>query len=261
MRMAVTRQRRIAASAIWSGRFAVFALVLGLVASASHRFALLGTIPYFWVLGIVLSLALLALVLAALGFARLWEFGDKGGKASLAGAVLSLLVLAPFGYAAWLVVANPRLNDISTDVDDPPGLTRLAGLRSPDMNRIGVMTREDGQLQQEAYPEITGRRYSFTADRTLDGVVAAAGQLGWAVVENRGWQEDAQSATVEIVASSFILGFPSDMAVRVTDEGETSYVDVRSLSRYGMHDLGSNAYRISALLRTLDRIMAGAVGI
>jgi hypothetical protein len=257
--LAMGRRRSLAA--LWSKRMAVFALMLGLVGTTSHRFDLLDTIAYFWVLGIVVALAFLALVLAVIGFTRLWEFGDKGGRASLVGSLLALLVLLPFGYGAALLLIHPRLNDISTDVQDPPALVEAARLRTGAMNSIMPFTAENGALQEESYPEVVGRRYAFTADRTVDGVVTAAGQAGWKIVDNPGWEDGEQSVTLQLVARSFLLGFPSDMAVRVTDEGESSYVDVRSASRYGLHDLGSNAARIEDLLGRLDKVMAGVTGL
>jgi uncharacterized protein (DUF1499 family) len=62
---------------------------------------------------------------------------------------------------------------------------------------------------------------------------------------------------LEAVATTFLLGFPSDVAIRLTDEGESTYVDMRSASRYGRDDFGDNARRISAFLDRLDAEMAG----
>ena len=63
---------------------------------------------------------------------------------------------------------------------------------------------------------------------------------------------------IEALAKTAILAFPVDISIRVTDEGETSYVDMRSASRYGRHDLGDNAARIAGFLTALDAAVAGA---
>jgi uncharacterized protein (DUF1499 family) len=47
----------------------------------------------------------------------------------------------------------------------------------------------------------------------------------------------------------------------LTDEGTTTYVDMRSASRYGKGDFGDNAARIEAFLNELDTDMAAQVGI
>jgi uncharacterized protein (DUF1499 family) len=57
------------------------------------------------------------------------------------------------------------------------------------------------------------------------------------------------------VAYSYLLGFPSDVSVRIEDRGESTYVDMRSASRYGRHDLGENATRIERFMRDLDARM------
>jgi hypothetical protein len=48
--------------------------------------------------------------------------------------------------------------------------------------------------------------------------------------------------------------------VRLTDEGTSTYVDMRSASRYGRHDLGDNAAQITAFLALLDAEMAAQTG-
>ncbi len=49
-----------------------------------------------------------------------------------------------------------------------------------------------------------------------------------------------------------MLGFPADVAIRLIDEGTSTYVDMRSTSRYGPHDFGDNAARIAFFLAELD---------
>jgi len=48
------------------------------------------------------------------------------------------------------------------------------------------------------------------------------------------------------------LGFPSDVAIRLIDEDTSTYVDMRSTSRYGPHDFGDNAARLTSFLAELD---------
>jgi uncharacterized protein (DUF1499 family) len=50
------------------------------------------------------------------------------------------------------------------------------------------------------------------------------------------------------------------VAIRLTDEGETTYVDMRSASRYGRGDFGDNARRIAGFLDALDAEMADQAG-
>ena len=48
------------------------------------------------------------------------------------------------------------------------------------------------------------------------------------------------------------FGFKDDIVVRVRPEGAGSRVDVRSMSRVGLSDLGANAARVRAFLARLQ---------
>ncbi len=89
-------------------------------------------------------------------------------------------------------------------------------------------------------------------------MVARQGWLGvGALPSTDGTTSDA---VVNAIAKSFVLELPADVAIRVTSEGETSYVDMRSASRYGRHDLGDNAARIVKFLSELDQEVVGQIG-
>ncbi len=65
---------------------------------------------------------------------------------------------------------------------------------------------------------------------------------------------------VEAVARSTVMGFPDDVIVRIIEEEDGALVDMRSASRWGIHDMGANARRITAFLRDLDAALAGVAG-
>ncbi len=62
---------------------------------------------------------------------------------------------------------------------------------------------------------------------------------------------------VEAVARSFLFGFESDVVIRVVEEEEGTLVDMRSNSRWGPHDIGSNAARIVSFMSDLDTALQG----
>jgi len=88
------------------------------------------------------------------------------------------------------------------------------------------------------------------------------------VLDRRNWQLTApypdingqSQATINALAKGFVLGLPADVAIRVTDDGDSVIVDMRSASRYGRYDLGDNAARITDFLGELDQEVAGQVG-
>lgn len=255
--MAVLVERRSSSAAAWSRRLAWFDAVLFVVAGLAHRYSLLETVALLWMLGIVGALAVAALILAAMGFSRVWKFGDQGAANASLGALIALAVLAPFLVSGYRTFVYPQLNDISTDLTDPPLLTAAAGLRTGAMNQVATIGADMAAIQQEDYPEITGRRYDLPIDRVEPIVESLAAAHGWtetarSSLDGRG-ELDPGIITIEFVARTLILGFPSDVAIRVADEGGSTYVDMRSASRFGRHDLGDNARRIAAFLDETDK--------
>jgi hypothetical protein len=69
--------------------------------------------------------------------------------------------------------------------------------------------------------------------------------------------EEAEERYVEAVATSMLFGFESDLVVRLIEEEEGTLVDMRSTSRWGAHDLGSNATRIIDFMNDLDLSLQG----
>ncbi len=250
-------ERRVSRAAVWSRRLAFFSAVLFVTAAVGHRLAMLPTPGFIVVLGVVAGIALAALVLAAFGFARLWNHGDVAGRNIAAAVFVALVVLAPFGLGLYRGLTLPRLTDVSTDLEDPPELRRAA--QSQDMNPITPFTEEEKRLQLETYPLVTGRRYAMTFDRVLDAVVGSVQARGWQLVPPLP-DPSVVETTVHAAARTWLFGFPADVAIRLTDEETTTYVDMRSASRYGDHGLGDNPARIVAFLSDLDARISALAG-
>jgi uncharacterized protein (DUF1499 family) len=68
---------------------------------------------------------------------------------------------------------------------------------------------------------------------------------------------DENAGRIEAVATTRWFGFKDDVVVRVAAAPGGSRVDVRSLSRVGVSDVGTNAARIEKYLATL-RSASGA---
>jgi uncharacterized protein (DUF1499 family) len=67
-------------------------------------------------------------------------------------------------------------------------------------------------------------------------------------VTPRGGQREGR---IEAVALTLIMGFREDIAIRIRSASGGVRIDMRSASRYGGHDLGSNARRIETFLADL----------
>ena len=71
--------------------------------------------------------------------------------------------------------------------------------------------------------------------------------MGWEVLA-----ADPAALRIEATDRSLWFGFADDIVVRVTPAGENgSRIDVRSLSRVGIGDLGVNARRVQAFVDAL----------
>jgi hypothetical protein len=129
------------------------------------------------------------------------------------------------------------------------------------MNPLVAPTPGQKRLQLEAYPLVTGRRYDMAFERVLETVLGMVEGRGWRVVSPPAPPGRRVEVTIEAVARSRILTFPVDIAIRLTDEGPSTFVDMRSASRYGPHDLGDNAARIAEFLGELDGHISALAGV
>ncbi len=250
--------RENSAAATWSLRPAVFAPVLAIVATIVHRAGALGTQSFLLVLIAAFAIALTAFCLALLGFSDLWRNSAIGGRRSALALALSLPVLAPAAMAGYLSQASAPLSDISTDTQDPPHFAKpITFIPSGNINEP---PRLDAAIQDKFYPDLAGRRYPLSADSIIASVMT--------VIDDKGWQLKAPSAqsngdadwVIEASVKSALFGFVDDVVIRVTDEGEAAYVDMRSASRYGRNDLGANAGRITGFMNDLDLKVQEAAG-
>ncbi len=85
-----------------------------------------------------------------------------------------------------------------------------------------------------------------SVEATYTKALAAAEAVGWEILKS-----DPKAGRIEAVATTFWFGFKDDVLVRVTPDGSGSRVDVRSKSRVGRGDSGTNARRIQAYFERL----------
>jgi uncharacterized protein (DUF1499 family) len=70
--------------------------------------------------------------------------------------------------------------------------------------------------------------------------------MGWEIVA-----ADVEEGRIEATDRTFWFGFKDDVVIRLTPSGERTIVDVRSKSRVGGSDVGTNARRIRSFLERL----------
>lgn len=229
---------------------AVFAPVLGGVATIFHRLGWMEDQNFIIVLFVSFLLALAGAGLALMGLRSLWTRASLGGLRSAAALFFTLPVLVPAGLAVWLASTTAPLSDVSTDVDDPPRFSNAAASRRA--ANVNEPPRLKPDLQKQFYPAATGRRYQLSADAIHAHVIALVDEAGWTVRGNAAFNAGAGEWQIEAEVTTPVTGFRDEVIIRLTDEGESTFVDMRSASMFGANDLGTNARRIVDFMKSLD---------
>jgi uncharacterized protein (DUF1499 family) len=220
-------------------------IVLGLSGPAyrlgvplTTAFALLRWGAYIGVAGAVAGLA-------ALLWAR-WRAKRLGSALGLVALVLGLVaVVIPY---QWQRRARsvPPIHDISTDLDNPPEFKAVVPLRADAPNSL-ARGPELAALQRDGYPDLAPMTVSLPPGEVFTRALAVAQDKGWDIVD-----ADQPAGRIEATDTTRWFGFKDDVVVRLTPWGAGTRVDVRSVSRVGRSDVGTNASRIEAFLESLQ---------
>jgi uncharacterized protein (DUF1499 family) len=82
----------------------------------------------------------------------------------------------------------------------------------------------------------------------------AAQNRGWTIIEAVRPGGRMGLGRLEAVDRTFLLRLPDDVTVRLRPRADGTRIDVRSASRMGTHDLGTNAARIRAFLEEVSNL-------
>lgn len=241
---------RFSKLALWSWRFAAFALPVYVIAVILHR---AGAVEYqtaIVLLGVSLLIALLAAMLAVAAFVVIWNDGLKGLGAAMLGVVISVAMLALPVFHVARGIQQPAISDISTDTADPPRFQAVAAMRPAGANPVAYPA-QNAKLQQMHYPAVRPAEFDAEAQEVFNLIVAIVQRNGWRILERNAPRGTGDDEYIEAVAYSLILGVPEDISIRMRKTGNGIRVDMRSASRYGGRDFGSNARRIMSFFAQL----------
>ncbi len=252
---AVIRRRlyaeiRTSKLAIWSSRLAVFALPVLLLAVFLHRSGAIDYRAGLALLIAVLVLCWLAFALAVAAFVAIWNEGLKGLGSALLAAVLAAGVLAYPMFEILRGITLPAISDVSTDTADPPAFRAVAALRPAGANSADYAGGRSAELQRMYYPAVRTVEFDAEAGEIFDAALALVRQRGWRLAGSVAPAPD-RDGSIEAVASTPLMGFREDVAIRVRRVRGMVRVDMRSASRYGQRDFGTNARRIESFLAQL----------
>ena len=133
----------------------------------------------------------------------------------IAGSVVALVLLASSPFILRLIW--PRVNDVKTGA-------------TPE------------------YPDVQPQRFNQPLDKVYEAALAAAQAMGWEMRET-----NREQGIIEAIATTRLFKFKDDVTVTITREGDATVVNVRSKSRVGKSDLGTNARRIRAFQAELAK--------
>lgn len=180
------------------------------------------------------------------------------------GMVVALAYVAWVGTFLMAALTVPAIHDVSTDLADPPAFQTLA-LRTDNLDNIPGADDKDMRgltplqrwalVHQKAYGDIR----SVRSNEPVPMVIAKAERLAKA----RGWNVAIslpEEGRLEATETSAFFQFKDDVVLRVrpSETGEGSIVDMRSVSRVGISDLGMNAKRVRAFLADLTGTVTAA---
>jgi len=167
---------------------------------------------------------------------------------SLATALMVAGVVAgTTGYWAHRASSLPRIHDISTDTENPPKLAATLPLRAGAENTAEYGGAKLAAEQKRGYPDIAPLALPVPPQTAFERAQRAASEMGWQIVA-----ADPAGGRIEATDRTVWFGFQDDIVVRIAAAGSGSRVDVRSVSRVGRSDIGTNANRIRAFLARLS---------
>ena len=112
----------------------------------------------------------------------------------------------------------------------------MVSRRRPGENTLEYGGETVARQQRAAYPDLQALVVDAPAAVVFARALTAVQSLGWEVAG-----QDAAAGRIEATDTTFWFGFQDDVAVRIRPEGARSRVDVRSISRIGGGDVGTNA--------------------
>jgi hypothetical protein len=181
---------------------------------------------------------------------------------NLAAILVAGAFVAFLGNQVRTARSVPPIHDISTNLEDWPRFYRLTVRDDnlavvPDMGRADLAAlppRERWKaIHREHYGDIATVRVPWSVEETVARARELAVDRGWEIVTT-----DPANGIVEAVDTSRFFRFKDNIVVRVRPaaDGTGALVDMRSISRIGVSDIGVNARRVREFLADLRRAEA-----
>lgn len=237
---------------LWAERIALLAIPLAVLAILLARSGRAEPAHAVGVLVVAALLAMLALAVAGVGAIDMWRNGRTGLVRLFRTIVFALAVLGGPAYLAFEAGRLPLLNDVTTDLDEPPEFSRSAAALAARKGHVPpVRDPRERERQRPAYPDIRPLVLDMEADQAFRLVLEAVQALRWRVIEQSAPGGRSGQGRIEAVAETMLMRFQDDITIRLRPTPAGTRVDIRSASRIGRHDFGANAKRIRRLVEEI----------
>jgi uncharacterized protein (DUF1499 family) len=240
---------------LWARRVALFFLQLLVLTVLLHRFLSLSTPAAMNLLAVSIVGLLAAIAIASYGLVRIWFGGDLGLGYAVGAIVIALIGLAVPLYYMSQAVLLPPLTDIQTSPREPLAFKQLPAQRPSDANRIDDPDEVIAAEQEAGYPDLRPMELERSVTEVFDMVKEAVKRLGWETVSVTP-PSLAGPGLIEATDRTLVMGFTDDVGIGISGDDARTQIDVRSVSRYGLHDLGTNAARIRAFFEEMKATLA-----
>ena len=258
--MADPRSRRVLVERLsWLGLvLAVGAIATALLAAVGHGQGWWHYTSAFFVLRIAFFAAIAGGLMALIALViRVRDRRRNVTMASVGALVIAAVFVSYIGIQARTARAAPPIHDVTTDLDDVPQFYRLK-VRDDNLANIPNMGRADLDqlppedrwmtIHREAYPDLRTIHVAMSPAQTILRAADLARERDWEFATI-----NPDDGILEATDTSTFFRFRDDIVIRARRAPQGgSLVDMRSISRVGVSDIGANARRIRSFLEDLQ---------
>lgn len=192
---------------------------------------------------LAIAVALIGLVISI--WAGLW-------KRALTALLVAILTMGAFIMIGAQAKKAPPIHDVATDWSEPMMFSDAAmKARGPDANPVAPNpVASVGPMAGWKIADVNAKYCPGAKPIMLASQSAQAYATAKAALQKDGLKivtDDPVAGRLEATAESFWYGFKDDVLVRVKPDGAGSRIDLRSISRVGLSDLGQNCQRVTRL--------------
>jgi uncharacterized protein (DUF1499 family) len=174
--------------------------------------------------------------------------GKPGIKTAAAGILIGLIAVFFPASVILHALPLPAINDITTDTVNPPLFEAILDVRKNAPVSSAYPGAQTAAKQLKAYPDIKTMEIHRLFDETFDRALIVAGNMGWKIIST-----DKKAGRIEATDTTMWYGFTDDIVIRINQAPAVTILDIRSVSRVGLGDAGTNAARIRKYLDNIRK--------